>query len=122
VDGAGLADEPGPEHVEDAFGLHERPPEGGGGGGVVGVMGRVVGERDGVGELDEYRPDLRGQVHRLEQPGDLGVELLHRLRGQLHAAALPSGGGDVEPVLEEVEVDGEAASGFCRHQGRADST
>ena len=64
---AGLADEPGAEHLEDALHLDEREPEPPHGVRVVAGVDPVVRERDRVGDLDRHRPDLGGDTEVGEQ-------------------------------------------------------
>src|SRR5690606_25353294 len=84
--------------------------------GVVRGVDVVLGEGDGAVQLDWNRPDLGAQAQPVQQLHQLGIEVLHRLGRELHAAQLTAGGGDVEPVVEKVEVDGEAPAGLGGHE------
>ena len=123
--GAHLAHEPGAEPVEDAVGLRECEIEAMDGVGVVTGVVVILVEREDV-PFDLYRrgPDRRGQSEVVELAHDLRVEIGNRPGLERDRAPFPVCCRDVEAVVQEVEVDLEAAPALvgdrrCRQPGGA---
>ena len=118
---AGLADEPAAERLEHAVHLDERPPEPAHGVAVIAGVDVVLAERDGVRDLDRHRPDGRGDVERVEHAHDRVVELSDGAGFEVERSNGTGDGGDVESVVDEVEVDLKRRTGGVRHQRRRQS-
>jgi hypothetical protein len=121
VDGARLADEPGAEVAQNPIGLDEGSPGPGHRIGVVAGVVVVVAERGGPLDLDRHRPDRRAQLELVEAAHDLGVEVGHRSRFEGHRSSAAVGGGDLELVRLEVEIDLETAAGAVGYERRREA-
>ena len=62
---ARLAEEARAERLEHAVALQQRSPEALRLRGVVGGVGLILGERDGIGNLDRHRPDVHVDAEAL---------------------------------------------------------
>ncbi len=120
VDGTDLAAEAGAELGEDAGGLEEYAGEAVDVFRVVGVVGLVFSEGDGVGDFTWYGPDADGAVDAVEGGEDLVVEAGdgHGLEGDGATGAVAR--VDEKLVREEVEVDLEHARAV-RHGQRGEA-
>ena len=126
-----LADEAGPEHLEDAVHLHQCEPEPVHLVAVVGHVQLIGVEGNRALDLDRHRPDLGGQSQPVEHAHHLAVEIGDRAWAQGHCPPIPAGGGDDQLVVDEVEVDRKPFVGVrnqpggqtaCRHVEHARST
>ena len=102
---ARLAEEAAAKQLENAIGLDEDPPEAMGRGGVVGDVGAVLREADGLGHLVRHLVDHHADAEVAQEVHRSTIEVRHRLRREGERALLaPAGAGD-EAVAGEVELD-----------------
>ena len=106
---ARLADEASTERVHHPMRLHEREPEPPRGIRVVRPMHVVVVERNRVGNLRRARVDLHRDTDVFERGHRRSIEARHRPRLERHLTPRTVGGSHVEHVIDEVELDLQAA-------------
>ena len=119
---ARLADEPGAETGEHPIHGDQCQPEATHRVSVVTGVDAVVGERDRSGNLDGDRPDGGAHVEFVEHRHHRRVEVGDRHRFERQRAARAGDRGDVEAVIEEVEIDLERRARAVWHQRRRQPT
>jgi hypothetical protein len=70
--------------------------------------------------LDRHWPDVGVQAQVIQQRHQPAIELGHRHGPQLHRPLGAGDGGDVQPLLVEIEVDLEALAVRVLHQRRGE--
>jgi hypothetical protein len=121
VDRADLADEVRTELPDHAVGLHELPPEQLGRPSVVGRVLVVVGKRDRRFDLVRCRPDGCRDAQLVQRGHQLGIEDGDRLGVERHRADPAVTVPNMDLVVDEVELDVEAA-GTVRNRGGGQPT
>ena len=109
LDRARFADEAGLEGLEHAIGLNQRAPQQLRMLRVVRVVPFVQVERDGVGDLHGTGRDRDVDAAASEPRQEVAVEARDRARLEAHREGSRVAVGDVQTVVDEVEVDLELA-------------
>ena len=107
---AAFADEPGPEGLQDAVGLHENAPEPEGVFAVIRSVHFVAVERNRVGHLVRLGADVHLKVEAGHLLHDPRVERRDRLRLQRHARRPPIARLNRQRVPDEIEFNLEASA------------
>ena len=107
--------------MHDAVGRHELAPEQVHGVGIIGGVRVVVGERDRRDRPRWACPNLHRDAELVERTHRLGIEVGDRLGFERDPTGAAVTGSDVQPVLDEVELDVEDTRSV-RHRGRGQTS
>src|ERR1035437_730829 len=105
VDGAHFAGESGAEDGEDARGLQQDVPEALRIFGVITLVGEVLVEGNGFGDLSRDMPDVYRNAEAFERGLELLIERGHGHRLERDSLAARFAGLKDEQVVEEIEID-----------------
>ena len=118
VDRAGLADEAGLEALQHAVGLAHRPPQQLRVARVVRAMPLVLVERNGVSDLDRMGRDGDVDAAASKPRHELAIEPRDGTRLEDHREGAGVAVGDVQTVLDEVEIHLERSVPVRDRRGR----